>query len=522
MAIIEIRILSGARQGERIELDCKELRVGADPACDVRFDPQTDPSVKDRAAEIRLAEDGWHLRSLASGEILLNHQPVTGSLRIRSGDVVRMSERGPDFVFGILAHPSGVAASLPHAAATLPATVESAPQPIPVSQPVAAAAAGGSHSLAIILVCAVVGVAVLAVVGAGLLVLGWLMFDSSTYDSKWHEPPVIAVEPPEVPDESTAEKPEKAEKAKGTQGSNVAPHQSEPGRVGPEGPGRHAPARIGDPGIASPKGNHEPEKPEAAKNGWPAVLQQVRGAVLVLEVEEPKGRAAWPLATCCAIRDDTLLTSGSVVSDLAGFQKKGWKLWAHGQTAGAKREVRRVRVHKGFRELAEEPVKRIYFDLGLLTVEGKLPKTVPLATPEELADVDKGMPVAVIGIPHEGDAVSRFQPLVPELWPGKVFITTVLEQTASSPRLLHVMAPLPANLSGCPVVDRQGHVIGVYAVAAAPPEGVDAKGLNLQYVVDTRLVNLWLAGGNDPSWVPPDVPEGPAKPAPATKPDRKP
>ena len=100
---IEIFILSGSRRGQRLTLDSQQFRVGSDPECEVRFDPQLDPAACDRAAIFRLRGDGWYIQRIGSGEILLNHDPVRKPARLRSGNVVRMSESGPDFSFTIVA-----------------------------------------------------------------------------------------------------------------------------------------------------------------------------------------------------------------------------------------------------------------------------------------------------------------------------------------------------------------------------------------------------------------------------------
>ena len=100
---VEILILSGARQGARLVLDGKQFRVGTEPDCEVFFDPQHDPSAKDRAALLQLEDDGWHIRSTGAGELIVNQQTVTGSKCLRSGDVVRLSAIGPDFCFRLVA-----------------------------------------------------------------------------------------------------------------------------------------------------------------------------------------------------------------------------------------------------------------------------------------------------------------------------------------------------------------------------------------------------------------------------------
>lgn len=492
MPIVEIRVLSGSRQGERFELDCRELRVGSGPGCDVAFDPAADPGAADSAAQFRLADDGWTVKSAGAGHVLVNHEEVRGAVRVRSGDVVRLSERGPDLAFNILSKPSGLPSSPASpamaTAAPSPAAEASPAQASPVTPQPAASGGGG-------LAGPLVAVAALAFCVVALLFGMRLMNDREAAG------PSGPREKPAPSDTPGAEQPsDSGEKLPASKPDGEKPVLKEK-TLPVETPSK--------PDTSKPD---EPTPKPGAKDDWAGVLGPLGGAVWLLEVEEPKGRGTWPFATATAIREDTLLTSASAVAQLAGFEKQGFRLWAENQALAKKQPVKTLRVHKGFEVLASEPVKRIYFDLGLVTVGGKLPKTAPLASPDQLAEVEPGMPVADVAIPHEGEAITRFQGLVPELTPGKVFIVTVLEQDPASPRLFHVRADLPKNVYGSPVVDRQGRVLGVYAETAAPPPGQGSSELKLQYVVEARLVDAWLAGQDQESWVAPTVAEAPAKP----------
>lgn len=515
---IEIQILSGSRQDERVELDQQEFRVGSDPGSEVFFDPQDDPPARDRSAEFRLADDGWTVRSLGAGELLLNQEPLSGATRIRSGDVVRLSELGPDFSFTILARPSGAAAGAPGALAGLdgvgaepdaestPAE-EAAAAPLPTAEPLqqptgaveaTPAAAGGGLTVPILVVGGI-AVCVIAVL------VGWrLLGDRQTADVGDKKPPVGDKQDP------TKGKPSKLEKT-----------AAKPEEKGPEekGPVEKAPQEKG-PAERPPEEKPKPKPlPKIAEPDWPAVLEQVQGGVFLLQVEHPTGQAAWPLADCCAIRGDTLLTTGTAATELAGFQKQGWKLQARNQASGIQRQIKEIRVHKGFGALADEPTKRIYFDLALLTIDEKpeLPKTLALASPAEVAD---GMPVADVGIPYEIERLNSFQRYAAQMTEGKVFAISLLDsQSAGSPRLLHVRAPIPVPkpkatgpfVCGSPMLNGKGEVVGIYSAPAVSPQGRD---LDIHYVVETRLVKLWLAGQDAESWVPPVAREtSPAPPA---------
>jgi hypothetical protein len=137
---VEIYILSGARQGERLVIDRPTFSVGDGPPCEVTFDPQRDPHVRGRRLTFLYDEDGWLVKNAGQGEPLVNFDSVAHECRVRSGDIVRMSEFGPDFSFALIrgAAPSP-AAPAPMPTAPAPVAPRTAPAPAPVSAPVSPA-----------------------------------------------------------------------------------------------------------------------------------------------------------------------------------------------------------------------------------------------------------------------------------------------------------------------------------------------------------------------------------------------
>ena len=101
---VEIQILSGARRGERIELDGDEFTVGGRPECEVYFDSASYPSAADRAARFRVDKEGLSVDNVGSGVLKLNDQQVAGTTRLQTADVVQLSDFGPDFRVSIIAH----------------------------------------------------------------------------------------------------------------------------------------------------------------------------------------------------------------------------------------------------------------------------------------------------------------------------------------------------------------------------------------------------------------------------------
>ncbi|HUT92269.1 MAG TPA: hypothetical protein VMY37_22430 [Thermoguttaceae bacterium] len=489
---VEIVILSGARQGERLLLEAGEFRAGDDPACEVFFDPQNDPSARDRGALFRLAEDGWSVERTGAGQLYVNQEPVVGETRIRSGDLVRMSERGPDFSFGIVTRttassrdtsrsapaplPSAADATVSELEAELPPgpvpapRAEPSPQPAPTLPPASATQpAFGPQSVAAAepwrhAFWAVVGLAVcvLLLVPISLLTVFGLI-GPNRQPTPFPEPAV----PPAV-----QPSPEPAE-------PDLQPEQA-----GPEREKRDEPAK-------------EPT------DVWGEVGEQMRDAVYLIQVEvgSGSGKHFLPFATCCAIGEDTLLVSARETCYLMKWRKQdGYKIWATNPAKEIREEVRDIRVHRDFAKVAtEESGDWILVNLGLMTVEGKLPKILPLASSEELSELSVGLDVACFGFAFE-EVDKILDTLEPRLTRGKVY----------EPSLFQLKAKIPPNACGNAIVNAQGKILGVYGNPA--PEGTPVRDLHYATVVDPGAINAWLERRDTEIWVDPPIPETPSGP----------
>jgi hypothetical protein len=552
---VEILVLSGARQGERIGLDTTEFRAGAESDCAVCFDPRIDAGAANRSVTFRLMDDGWYVVRAAHG-VLVNQQAVAPPARMRAGDVVRMSERGPDFVFSIVARLSAAPAASPAMtpgyasgaaspwAAPLAMTqaaplLTPAPTPLPAAFPAAqpagletpaapivvgeyaapapvavqpveqvarsvvpAASGGGSQALLFLLGGGLVA-CVLLVVAAHVL--------SPPAPPQPQPPaPVVILDP---------------------RGQPVTPPGATPVQP-PTTPGEKP--KTGE--IPPPEPTIVKPPPSAVEQ---RIYEQLKDAVYLIQVE--KSGSYWPVATCCAVGDSTLLTTAREASDLAAWRndpQKAFKVWItrpsesagkgakEGDGADAqvkevvKLEVKDIRIHTGYTVLADTP-DWIYCDVGLLTVEGKLPKVAALASAKELDGLKDGQPVFCFGFPHEGEKVTEFDQVEPRLSRSKIFVTTVQRKLPGQPRLLHVKGEIPPIACGSPIVNDQGKVLALYGSAALAPEGAKEKDValvkNLHYApgVDPELIEKWLKQQDSTTWVTPPA----RKSSPETKDD---
>jgi len=471
---VGISILSGARQGQRLEFDVTEFRAGGERGCEVFFDPQLDAAAQGREALFRLDDDGWSLKNVGRGELLVNDRVVQVKARLRSGDVVRLSPEGPGFSFNLLARLSAPATP---GVQTDPKTSPAHGWDLPSEASTLRKLTTSRWALAL---------TVCAIGGLGLLIAS----------RSWK----VAV----VPD---------ASKGIGRRKDSAAEKAHEPQE--PRGDGNkdertHAPKTAApDPTETDDDEDSALTSPEMpARDPWDIAHDELRDATFLLAVEEPKSQTQWPFATAAAIGDQTLLTSATVVVELAQLRRSEWKLWAMNQKNGAKIEIVDQRVHAGFERAAGQPDLQIYADLGVVTIATKYLHTAALATAQDLDDLDRGQPLACLGIAHDAEPLNRFQSYAPEMVRGKLFVITSLPPSPGGPRLLHVRMTMAAKVYGAPVFNEAGRVVGVFAESAAPAAEQAEGELNLHYVpvVDPLLIRAWLEQRDETLWVPPTLP----------------
>ena len=237
-------------------------------------------------------------------------------------------------------------------------------------------------------------------------------------------------------------------------------------------------------------------------------MDKLRDAVFLLAVEQPNGNTRWPVATACAVGENLLLTSGSVATRLAGYQKKGFKLWAINEPLGISSEVQKLSVRARFQPSAGPPEVRIYFDLAILTVSDKLTKLATVAELKEIKDLEDGFPMGCVDMdippPDEVEALNRFQHYKPELLRCSIF-KIFRSSPPDGPWLLLLKGELNPKPYGGFLVGQDAKVYAVYAETAEPePDG----GLVVQLPVVLRdLLTLDSNITDSKLWVAPAVPE---------------
>jgi len=241
-----------------------------------------------------------------------------------------------------------------------------------------------------------------------------------------------------------------------------------------------------------------------AVDAWTAMTKKVAPAVCLLVAVDPKTDRVFPYGCASAIRNDALLTSGALASELEKRRRSGWEIRATWPGHSRTLVVRDIKVHRGFVDTADTPEEQIYWDLAVLTVLGKTTDVATLAGARELSELEQGMPLGCLAIAHTTEPLTRFDTPMVEL--GRVKLSGQVPLSTSdgavqpgAPELLCLGGSLPDKIHGSPVVNQAGTIVGVYAEKADPSQSPDHH-----YASETTLVRAWLAGQGTEHWITPE------------------
>ncbi len=246
-----------------------------------------------------------------------------------------------------------------------------------------------------------------------------------------------------------------------------------------------------------------------AVDAWTTMAKRVAPAVCLLVAVDPKTRTAFPYGCACAIRNDALLTSGALALELEKRRRSGWQIQATWPDHGKTLSVRDIKVHRGFVDTADTPEEQIYWDLAVLTVDGKMTDAAALADSRDLSELERGMPLGCLAIAHTAEPLTRFDAPMVELTRVKLFrhdplMTHDGAVQPGAPDLLCLSGSLPDRIHGSPIVNQAGKIVGVYAEKAYFPDGEAGQSPNHHYAPDTTLVRAWLARQGTEHWKAPE------------------
>jgi len=451
---VEIAILSGAQQGGRWATDASRIVVGDAAACDICFDGDLDPGARGKRGVLVFHDDGWRFENHGAGSWLVNQTAIMAGrdCRLRSGDVVRVSEDGPDLRFTIFTAREfstsieNNARSHDTTPAPLPASAPEPTQPAELPSPPAAAAVGMPRT---------------AVLAAGFVFVLGLAFGLGYWPTRTATPVAVsgsAATGAEESDEDTDD--DREPKPDSSTIPDPDPLQSE------DVPSPTAATAIRDQDLISAKESNE--KPSVPPDPG-AIQSQVADAMvyLVVEIEGQK------LPVCCgwAAAPNLVVSTAGPIAVLAEMQEKGQAVFAaYGDQNPSFVPVDELIVHPLFdKGQANAPASRAH-NVGVATLKASLPKHCELELASALQKPATGMPLAVVAyaLTTEPDLVPfnvleppRLQSLLVRI----VGLETLAGATGGLP-LLRLEEDAPRGMEGAPVFTAAGKVIGVLGGSA--------------------------------------------------------
>jgi hypothetical protein len=207
-----------------------------------------------------------------------------------------------------------------------------------------------------------------------------------------------------------------------------------------------------------------------------------------------------------AVREDLLVTTASVATQLETLRRESWKIWRLGSEANSASEISDIKVHIGYVKSAEKPEHQAFFDMALLTLRDKVPEVCEIASGYELDALDAREPFGCLALSlPAGDSkdppepIGRFDVLAPELVKGRIQGLLQLSRDPGAPRMLLLPALMPSHIWGSPVLNSRGKLVAVCTEAA---QKTDTGQVRLNYAALVASVADWLKGEGQELWVP--------------------
>jgi len=529
---VEIRTLTGPDQGSRKVLEAKRLWIGETDDCDIQFDASQIPEAAGRCVEIQLTENGWILTNIGSGEIRVNQDFVDDFRQIKPGDVIRLSENGPDFSFGLV-RPGVIMSDETKETGSEHVVIQ-----IFASLWTAASGIVRRHPTAVV---GVAGVVLLVLLCLSFNWIPWRVFPPQPevnrppdvepiptlvlseendyvldYQVRASDPDQVN-RPPDVEPIPTLVLSEENDYVLDYQVRASDPDQPDTTlhyQLSPSVPDgmtvdpalgrirwKPTESQLGE-SYAVMLTVSEPENPNVVTS-VPFLVrsvvvkqsQGVKDALYVVTLTSPDGQQEYPLANAVAVTSNGLITTAVVAHEVQRRKQQGWNINVVLGSRGIREPVQDILIHQSNRQLAEDPAAQIYVDLAILQVQERQDRVVAeLASEAELEKLEPGYPLRCLIIKHNGEPLTSFDDTEPVFYDGRLHSREQLIPDPHSPIMLHLQAELPKHSHGCGVFNKQDKLLAIFVETAAFPEDSDLAQLNgrLHYAPGLSLLRSWI------------------------------
>ncbi|HEX7449097.1 MAG TPA: FHA domain-containing protein [Pirellulales bacterium] len=453
------------------------FRIGRGDSCALRIEGESSKFASWEHAEISLGDDNaTYVTDLGSSNgTYVDGVRIEGATRLRLGSALWLGRAGPRL----------------EVLEVIPPVARPVPVPVPVtpgaSLPAAAPERHGTGP-AIRLPHAML----FAIAALVLAVAGWTWLRRDAAPRRMPATPAVSG----------------IKSAGANDADRKQPNEEEKPRLRTDlGHGQNPTAAAGNEATDEPPekaGDSPPELPIAADSEELAGETGLSSYRLIV-VKDPQTQAAFPLAGAVIVGEQGLLTTADVAVEIAKFAARGWQIRAVRSSQDSGVPLDGILVHAAFPNADRE--QQLYFNLAILYAAERLDDVATLAPATELAELERGQPLACMAIDHAGEAIDRFQHLRPEGHSLKVFALRGLSPEAGAPRILLLRGALTDKASGGPIFNDRGYLIALYC-EAAPADGASQNAPAIHYakLIEPSLIELGLSREENQVWVPPVVP----------------
>ncbi len=227
--------------------------------------------------------------------------------------------------------------------------------------------------------------------------------------------------------------------------------------------------------------------PRDTATAFQNVIREYEGAVALVVAMMQSQNGEWtpmPFGTAWAFEPDRLATNAHVVEAALKYNEKGGPIYViPNRSRGESFMVVAAERHPNYDHKTPNPQGKapsgIPYDMGIMQIDGQFPKTVRLASPEELAALDSATPVAFVGFPTErlmGGNVNVNNP-VATVQTGVITSMSdyyLEDRGFEHNKLIRHNMEATGGASGSPIFSSSGSVIGAL------------NGVNMEFVTFVR------------------------------------
>lgn len=245
---------------------------------------------------------------------------------------------------------------------------------------------------------------------------------------------------------------------------------------------------------------------------WDVLEQQILKSAYLIVAKTKPGDRYLPLGTACAISEEQLMSSATVLNGIIQAREKGWSVVALNASsdiseASAEKTLQSLKFHRMYLDAFEKSdqvtrrTQQAFYDIALIQTNEPLESTVNLG--QLNGGESDAAEVACIGFSVTGNLLTTLKDFQPELKTVDLLGTFPPEKSliegSRPPLLLELEGELPTHTFGGLIVNSRAEVLGVYGFEA----GLDAKQNNtpVHYASEALSPKLFIENIGMDLWV---------------------